>query len=110
MAWPAHAPDNPVIRNMERAGYPDGKEPPYPVCPVCGQECSEIYKDASLDIIGCDNCVSEISMEDEPIPFVCPACREDAITVYKDRDGKICGCEECARIRNAWDEPGCFET
>lgn len=27
-------PDHPVIRNMEATGYPDGKEPDYPHCPV----------------------------------------------------------------------------
>lgn len=32
-------PDDPVIQNMERTGYPDGKEPRYPRCPCCGEEC-----------------------------------------------------------------------
>ena len=27
-------PDHPIIRNLERTGYPDGKEPRYPHCPV----------------------------------------------------------------------------
>lgn len=27
-------PDHPVIQNMERTGYPDGKEPIFPICPV----------------------------------------------------------------------------
>ena len=31
-------PDHPVIRNMEATGYPDGKYPKYPRCPVCGRE------------------------------------------------------------------------
>lgn len=31
-------PDHPVIRNMKATGYPDGKEPQYPHCPVCGKE------------------------------------------------------------------------
>lgn len=51
-------PDHPVIRNMERTGYPDGKEPTYPHCPVSGEECDTIYKDKEHDIVGCDNCVS----------------------------------------------------
>ncbi len=49
--------DHPVIRNMERTGYPDGKEPRYPVCPVCGEECETIYRDHSGGIFGCDVCV-----------------------------------------------------
>lgn len=32
-------PDHPVIRNLEATGYPDGKEPDYPHCPFCGEEC-----------------------------------------------------------------------
>lgn len=29
-----------------------------PVCPVCGQECETIYKDASNgEVIGCDQCI-----------------------------------------------------
>lgn len=50
-------PDHPVIRNMERTGYPDGKEPEYPICPVCDQETDTYYKDKHGDIVGCDNCI-----------------------------------------------------
>lgn len=53
-------PDNPVIRNMVRTGYPDGKEPAYPRCPVCGEECETIYKDRERDIVGCDNCLNSV--------------------------------------------------
>ena len=38
-------PDHPVVQNLERTGYPDGKEPHYPRCPICGEECETIYKD-----------------------------------------------------------------
>lgn len=48
-------PDHPVIQNMERTGYPDGKEPTFPICPVCGEECEEIFRDKDLNIVGCDN-------------------------------------------------------
>lgn len=51
-------PDHPVIRNMERTGYPDGKEPEYPRCPICGVECDTIYQDVDGDIFGCDECVA----------------------------------------------------
>lgn len=30
--------DHPVIRNMERTGFPDGKCEEWPVCPACGGE------------------------------------------------------------------------
>lgn len=51
--------DHPVIQNMERTGYPDGKEPPQPVCPVCGAECETMYQDRydKGEYIGCDVCV-----------------------------------------------------
>ena len=51
-------PDHPVIQNMERTGYPDGKEPTFPICPVCGEECEEIFRDKDLNIVGCDISVS----------------------------------------------------
>lgn len=62
-------PDHPVIRNMERTGYPDGKEPIYPRCPVCGAECEDIYKDKDLIIVGCDICVSRTDAWEEPECF-----------------------------------------
>jgi len=50
-------PDHPVIRNMEATGYPDGKEPKYPHCPICGEECETVYLDADKSVIGCDICL-----------------------------------------------------
>ena len=50
-------PDHPIIQNMERTGYPDGEEPRYPRCPVCGAECERIYMNS--EILGCDECVTE---------------------------------------------------
>lgn len=29
-----YLPDHPVVQNMERTGYPDGKEPQFPHCPI----------------------------------------------------------------------------
>lgn len=49
-------PDDPVIRNMERTGYPDGKEPQQPICPVCGEECDTLYFNDG-QIVGCENCI-----------------------------------------------------
>ncbi len=53
--------DHPVIRNMERTGYPDGKEPAYPVCPVCGAVCETICADRFGDVFGCDACVITVN-------------------------------------------------
>lgn len=50
-------PDHPVIRNMELTGYPDGKEPSYPTCPICHEEADTFYVDQDEQIIGCDNCI-----------------------------------------------------
>ena len=52
-------PDHPVIRNLERTGYPDGKEPTYPRCPICDAECDTIYRNKELDIVGCDVCITK---------------------------------------------------
>lgn len=49
-------PDDPIIQNMERSGYPDGKEPPQPICPVCGDECGTLYINDG-QIVGCENCI-----------------------------------------------------
>jgi len=51
-------PDHPVIRAMESSGYPTGKEPKSPQCPVCDAECDTIYLDHNGDYIGCENCVT----------------------------------------------------
>lgn len=50
-------PDHPVIQNLQRTGYPDGKEPAYPRCPVCGEECESIFADREGAFVGCDMCV-----------------------------------------------------
>lgn len=53
-------PENPVIANYLRTGYPDGKDPEYPRCPVCGGECETLYKDRFGDVVGCDYCITAI--------------------------------------------------
>lgn len=58
-------PDHPVVQNLERTGYPDGKEPRYPRCPVCGYETDMFYKDRDGWIIGCDKCVSTVDAWEE---------------------------------------------
>ena len=51
-------PDHPVIRNLERTGYPDGKEPQYPRCPICGEECEIVYRRyCDGECVGCNGCL-----------------------------------------------------
>lgn len=56
-------PDHPIIRNMERTGYPNGHEPIGPICPICGERCDYIYK-ALGSIVGCDVCIDVYNSED----------------------------------------------
>lgn len=48
--------EHPVITNMERTGHPDGKEPRYPRCPICNEECETIYMQ-DCEVVGCNECV-----------------------------------------------------
>ena len=57
--------DHPIIQNMERTGYPDGKEPTYPHCPICDGETDTFYKNKDGDIIGCDECVKTVDAWEE---------------------------------------------
>lgn len=50
--------EHPVIRNMEKTGYPDGKTPKVPICPVCHNVCDTVYVDQNQEIIGCDECLT----------------------------------------------------
>ena len=47
-------PDAPWIREAERDGFGD---PDPPKCPVCGEECEEIYADQYGNVFGCDECI-----------------------------------------------------
>ena len=49
-------PDAPWIRDAELNGPPE-PDPVY--CPVCDEECSEIYFDKSGNVVGCDYCISK---------------------------------------------------
>ena len=47
-------PDAPWIRDAELNGYPSTD----PVeCPICGDECEEIYSDMYGNVFGCDRCI-----------------------------------------------------
>lgn len=53
-------PDHPVIQNMMRTGYPDGKEPEYPVCPYCNAAAEKFYKNSCGEIVGCEICLTAV--------------------------------------------------
>lgn len=55
----SNLPDAPYIRNLQNTGYRDGKDPKYPICPICDRECSTIYISADNEIVGCDQCITE---------------------------------------------------
>lgn len=53
-----YCPDNYIITNCERTGYPDGKEPEMPRCPICKKQCFDFYKNTKgQEIVGCENCI-----------------------------------------------------
>ena len=62
-------PEHPAVRNMERTGYADGKEPDYPICPICEEPCDVVYINRYREIVGCDNCIEEHKAWDEPECF-----------------------------------------
>lgn len=105
-------PDHPVIRNMERTGYPDGKEPEYPHCPRCGDECGAIYS-YDGDIIGCDECLTSkdaaehLHTPDDAEP-ICPLCDQFCETLYLNKDNEVVGCDVCIDCKDAWETESCF--
>jgi len=52
--------DAPWIREAETDGMPEEDEP---ICPVCGEECEELYI-VDGDVIGCDCCVNRVDASD----------------------------------------------
>lgn len=108
--------DHPVIENCERTGWPDGKEPEYPHCPVCEErECGDVFVGRDDEVLGCEACVTR-QPSDDVMAFrkagreypVCPVCGAECEDAYVDRDGEILGCDECVTKRNAWDRCECF--
>ena len=59
-------PDRPTIKQLELNGAPES----IPVCPICGEECEEIFKDRNGSIVGCDICLhrTDASVETECFP------------------------------------------
>lgn len=57
-------PDHPVIRNMERTGYPDGRGPEPYTCPFCGEEQDYVFLDWDGVPVGCENCLKKKRAEE----------------------------------------------
>ena len=62
--------DHPEIENALRTGYPHG-EPDYPHCPICDFEAETFYKDSMGDVIGCENCITEVDAWEETANAEC---------------------------------------
>lgn len=87
-------PDHPAIANALRSGWPSGKEPAVPTCPVCHEETYETYSDEDK-IVGCPNCVSEDFKEFD----VCPVCgARGPEHTYRNRKRAVVGCCECVTV------------
>ncbi len=56
--------DHPVIRNCEETGYPDGREPKFPICPVCGAETDTYFK-CDTEVVGCSECITKVDAWEE---------------------------------------------
>ena len=63
----ANIPDAPWIRETEATGCcsygfwnQPAKDERTPVCPVCGEEADEFYKNKDGEIVGCFNCITKV--------------------------------------------------
>lgn len=115
MGYWTDVPDHPVIRNLERTGWPDGKEPEYPHCPACSaEEASEVLVTRDGGVAGCEACMSRVDAEDHPAYAkpgagpVCPVCGKPCEDAWIDKDGNPAGCDACVRYADAWDRKECF--
>jgi transcription elongation factor Elf1 len=51
-------PDHPVVQNLCRTGYPDGREPEVFCCPICGADAENFYTTVKTrTIVGCEICL-----------------------------------------------------
>jgi len=59
--------EHPDITAAQRTGYPAGREPFWPICPICGEETDTVYKQIGTgNIVGCYNCIITIDAWDDP--------------------------------------------
>lgn len=56
-------PDHPDIARCLCSGYAHPVR--FPICPECGAETDEFYKDRLGDIVGCANCIESVDAWEE---------------------------------------------
>lgn len=56
-------PDDPRIVMAERYGV-DGGGTKYVTCPVCEEECSDIWLDGNGEAVGCNRCMRRVDAFD----------------------------------------------
>lgn len=84
-------PDHPDVANALRSGWPSGREPAIPTCPVCGEETYETYSDG-ISTLGCPSCVHADYRDVD----ACPVCGTPFPELtYRDRAGRALGCDAC---------------
>ena len=50
--------DHPVVENLCRTGYPDGKEPEEIRCPSCNEDAEFFYVNNVGKVVGCERCLT----------------------------------------------------
>ena len=45
-------------------GYPRSAPNELPLCPICGEACSKIYRRYDGEVVGCENCIDVASSTD----------------------------------------------
>ena len=58
-------PENVLVANMERTGYPDGQAPEVPKCPHCGEPADTFFVYGPLsEVVGCPACIKKMDVTD----------------------------------------------
>jgi uncharacterized protein with PIN domain len=62
-------PDDPIVSSLLSTGSPPWVRQKAPICPICGAECEDIYRDAFSQIVGCDECLDRKDAWETPECF-----------------------------------------
>ena len=93
---------HPVIDNLINTGWASGREPEYPICPICGEQAEHFFK-VDGENYGCDYDIEKISVDED---YRCPICGGETEYVYV-KDGEVIACENPGcdlQIVDAWQE------
>ena len=61
--------DDPIVSSLLRTGSPPWDRQLAPICPICLAECETVYRDASGQIVGCENCITNHNAWETPECF-----------------------------------------